>query len=190
MKRALPIVPLVFFFLFVNACGIPPDQLPNILNQTLIATSWTPTFTPTASRFNSLLFVNTLSTPLPEDYELKNAQELEYEIGAEYDIVDAELMHENNLPNQVLEVRVNCFCHADSRDCCSPERTFVIVMRRMEEFRDSILWMVPDTVAELRVYCMDHDNRVGTLEADWADVLNYLSGRISAKQFGIRVRSE
>lgn len=192
MKRALPAVPLVLFII-LNACS-NGSAIPTVyriaLEQTFTAESWTPIPTSTASWFNSLSVVNTLNASLPEDSFLRNAQDLEYEIGARYDIVDARLMSENNLPNRIFEVEVNCFCNARSRNCCSPERTFAIVMRRMEYYRDSILWMIPGTVAELRVYCMDHDDQVGILSADWSHVLDYLHGRIGAKQFGNRVRSE
>lgn len=194
MKRALPIIPFVLF-VFLNACV--PSSVPFVspeigtavaLTQTAIA--WTETAVPPTSRFDSLSIINALNASLPEDTYLRNVQELENAMGARYDIVDARIVQENNLPDRIFEVEVSCFCNARTNNCCSPERTFAIVMRRMEYFRDSILWIIPDTVVELNVYCMDHDNRHGIISASWVDVEDYLYGRINGKQFGNRVWPE
>ena len=199
MKRALPAVPLVLF-LFVYACVPSPsilitDEMGTAVALTQTAMAWTPTFTPTPSRFDSLLFVNTLKYSLPEDIHLKNAQELENTIGARYEIADARIVPENNYPSRILEVQISCFCNARSKDCCSPERAFAIFMRRMEYHQHnntngSLLGMVPGTVLKVKVYCLDHANRVGIMASNWSDVVEYLNGTINATQFGNRTWPE
>lgn len=196
MKRALPIIPLVLF-IFLNACTPSAPPIPHSIGTavalTQTAMAWTPTFTPTPSNFDSLLFLYTLKSPLPEDIYLKNAQELENAMGARYDIADARIVQENNFLDRILEVEVTCFCNAPSNHCCSPERAFAIVMRRMEYHNynnGSLLRLVPGTVSKMKVYCVDHANRVGILVSNWSDVVEYLNGKINATQFGNRTRPE
>ena len=185
MKRALPVIPLVLFFLFVNACGIPPDQLPNIINQTLIATSWTPTMSPTAY-YISPEIVKLLNSTLPEDGMLQKVNELEATIGAKYQVVDVKYRVEKN-GNAVLEVIVHCHCAANV-ECCSPERMFAKIMRSMEVYRDSVMFYIAMPINEMNVYCLDHGEQLAIMVVSWSDIREYLYGSMTGYQFGSRIR--
>jgi len=183
MRRYLIVVPVVLF-VFLSACGNEGLTEPQLI-QTLTARAWTPTITLTPPVRNGLNIVNLLNSPLPEDGTLKKMYELEETIGARYQVVDA-IFTENNT---VFRVNVFCQCATKAR-CCSPERIFVILMRKMDFYRDRILVEVPGTVREINVHCMDHGSQLGVMAASWPDVREFLYGNLNGYQFGSRVWQE
>jgi hypothetical protein len=188
MKRSLLIVVPFILLMLLNACAsnagaIPNEQWP-VVWQALTATAATQTFTPTAY-YISPEIVRLLNSSLPEDGYLRKVEELEFTMGASYQVVDVNFVEENHVT--VFQVKVHCLCAAKV-DCCSPERMFVGVMRSMEVYGNSIVQYVPASVKEMHVYCLDHGTQLAIMTAKWLDVTDYLNGRITASQFGSRVQ--
>lgn len=186
MKRLLPFAPIIFLAL-LNGCdsfGSPPES-PGFSHtsviQTLTATMWTPTPTPS---FNPN--IPTMVTWLNGD--LLTANSLGWILDAEYVVTNVSLSNMKN--SQALEFRVDVLCKCvNGTECCITERTFVLLIGSLKRNGTTIMTQVPGGVSRMLVVCSDHKKhiQIGAMSASWQDVTEYLLGHLTDQQFGVRV---
>jgi hypothetical protein len=187
MKRALPIVPLVLFFLFVNACGNESD-VSVIVRDTLTAFSWTQTTTPApTSMAIGKYFVSLLNVPLSGDVFPTSMAQLENTIGASYQVLDVGFPKRDD-GSLVFQVKFRCICGEENIPCCRSEQMFVLLMKRMHAYKSDFVTSMPAEVREVKVVCYDHLVLFEEVTANWEDVKYFLNGDIDGYQFGTRVR--
>jgi hypothetical protein len=181
MKRLLPTVPLILFFL-LNACGNDPGGVApaagTAVGETQTASVWTPTVTSTPDP-NESKIVDWLNAGLSD------AEPLEKMIDAEYQVQDVWFSPSNN-STLVFRVDIRCQCPINTQ-CCVPERIFIESIRAMKKKADKILEQVPGNVSELKVVCFNNGIRIAVVAALWSDAKGYLLDQLNGYQFGSRV---
>jgi hypothetical protein len=181
MKRLLPFFP-VLALIFLNACGntdpqTVPDPMKTAVVQSLTATMWTPTITPTLDP-NEPRILEWLNAGLPSD-------QLEATLDTKYQVVDVTFPIVPGSSSTVFRIDVRCQC-ATGNQCCVPERMFVVTMWSMKQQADKIIEQVPDSTSQVKVVCFDHVVQIGVMAATWADVKDYLRENINGYQLGSR----
>ena len=183
MKRLLPSIPILSLVL-LNACGDlnPPTTVSGSiytsLVQSMTATMWTPTPTPTFNP-NIPTMVNWMNA------DLFAANALEWTIDAKYQVADVRFPYKTENSTFVFRVDVHCEC-INGAECCIPERTFVAVIGSMKRNANTILTEVPGGISQLLVVSFKKKAPIGAMSASWQDVTEYLLGHLTGYQLGER----
>jgi hypothetical protein len=187
MKQRPFFILMLLLIIPLHACGTAsavfggvPGPVGTAVAQTQTATVWTPTLSPTPVP-NESKIVGWLNDEL-----LSSEHALQQTLDARYQVVDIRFPISSSNVAAIMRVDIRCEC-ATQGGCCTPERTFVMVMEAMQKRHEKILEQVPATVSELRVVAYDHTNYLNTMAASWSDVKNYLNGDLNGAQLGARV---
>ena len=180
LKRLLPFIPL---FLLI-ACGpeVSDPEIQHAVIQTLTATVLTPTPTATPEP-NTPGIVDILNNAM------RGADPLEETLDARFSVIDAHVMLDH-VSNQATTLRIHADCEWVFNDGCTPEETFVVLMRAFR-VNDKIIKKVcddiPSTINTLQVVTFDHMAQRGILGASWNDIVDYAVGKINGNQLGSRI---
>ena len=180
MRRMIAAISFVLLLALVAcvASDLSTAQM-NSAVQTLTATVLPPTITPTPDPDESAI-VLLLNHGLEQ-----TADPLSQTVDARYQVIDASfpLDINNNASTFLIEVRCECV----NGLCCTPERTFVMVVNAMQSVADKIARQIPGTVTNMQVACLDHTSSIGMVLVAWNDMAEYLTGKINGFQLGGRV---
>lgn len=185
MKRLLPFIFIVLLF-FISSCTavaaapIISNDTGTAVAQTQTAVAWTAVPTPTLNP----------SIPSMIDWlnrDLSTANPLGWMLDAEYHVTNVSFLNVLNSPALNFQVEVGCIC-VNSKECCIPERTFVVIIDSMKRYPDLFLEHVPSETDQVTIVCSDHQGKtqIGTVTASWPDVKGYLQGNVSGYQLGVR----
>ena len=182
-KRLLPFLPMVVFI----ACApdISSPDIQNAVIQSLTATIWTPTpLTPTATpEPNTGRIVDILNNAM------LGADPLGETIDAKFSVIDAQIILDD-VTKQATTLRVHVECEWVFNNSCTPEQTFVVLMRALtinEKVLEKISPQIPQTVHMLQMVAFDRMVQTGMVVSSWNDVMDYAIGRISGNQLGSRI---
>jgi hypothetical protein len=182
-KRLLPFLPMVVFI----ACApdISSPDIQNAVIQSLTATIWTPTpLTPTATpEPNTGRIVDILNNAM------QGADPLGETIDAKFSVIDAQIVLDD-VTQQATTLRVHVECEWVFSNSCTPEQTFVVLMRALtinEKVLEKISPQIPPTVHTLQMVAFDRMVQTGLVVSSWEDVMDYAIGRISGNQLGSRI---
>jgi len=182
-KRLLPFLPMVVFI----ACApdISSPDIQNAVIQSLTATVWTPTpLTPTATpEPNTGRIVDILNNAM------LGADPLGETIDAKFSVIDAQIILDD-VTKQATTLRVHVECEWVFNNSCTPEQTFVVLMRALtinEKVLEKISSQIPQTVHMLQMVAFDRMVQTGMVVSSWDDVMDYAIGRISGNQLGSRI---
>lgn len=178
MKRIF-LITLPFIVLALANCGydLSTSQMASAV-QTLTATVLPPTPTSTPDPDESAIVI-LLNHGLDQ-----TTDPLSQTIDARYQVVDASFPLGTNQIASMFRIDVRCECLGTA--CCTPERTFVVIMNAMKPVAEKIARQVPASVTEVQVVCLDHTNQIGAMIASWRDMVDYFSGTINGFQLGAR----
>jgi hypothetical protein len=182
-KRLLPFLPMLVFVACTPDVSSPDIQ--NAVIQSLTATIWTPTpLTPTAtSEPNTGRIVDILNNVM------LGADPLGETIDAKFSVIDAQIILDD-VTQQATTLRVHVECEWVFSDSCTPEQTFVVLMRAItinEKVLEKISPQIPPTVHTLQMVAFDRMVQTGMVVSSWDDVMDYVTGRISGNQLGSRI---
>jgi hypothetical protein len=183
VKRSLPFIPIIFLAL-LNACSgfnSPTDVPGHIFTaavQSMTATMWTPTPTPSLNP-NIPTMVNWMNA------DLFTANPLEWTLDARYQVTDVTFPYKADKSTLVFRVDVHCEC-INGTECCMPERTFVVIVGSMKRNSNTILAQVPGGTNQMLVVCFKKKTPIGAMTASWQDVMAYLLGNLTGYQLGER----
>lgn len=182
-KRLLPFLPMLVF----AACApdISSPDIQNAVIQSLTATIWTPTpLTPTATpEPNTGRIVDVLNNAM------LGADPLGETIDAKFSVIDAQIVLDD-VTQQAAILRVHVECEWVFSDGCTPEQTFVVLMRALtinEKVLEKISPQIPPTVHTLQMVAFDRMVQTGMVISSWDDVMDYAIGRINGNQLGSRI---
>lgn len=174
---------LLMLAFFLTGCGQTTNlsaQQFDMALQTLTATALPPTVTPTPNPDESAI-VLLLNRGLNESID-----PLSQTLDARYQAVDVSFpLGASQLPESFL-VQVRCECAFGGVNCCTPERTFVVVVTAMQTTITKIATQVPNSVINFQVSCSNQNAWIGTMSVAWRDLLEYYSGNINGFQLGAR----
>ena len=178
MKRII-LIALPFFVLALANCGydLSTAQMASAV-QTLTATVLPPTPTATPDPDESAIVI-LLNHGLEQ-----TTDPLSETIDARYQVVDASFPVGLNQQASTFRIDVRCECLGAS--CCTPERTFVVIMNAMKPVADKVARQVPASVTDVQVVCLDRSTQIGMMIASWRDMVDYFSGTINGFQLGAR----
>ena len=182
-KRLLPFLPMLVFVACTPDVSSPDIQ--NAVIQSLTATMWTPTpHTPTATpEPNTGKIVDILNNAM------LGADPLGETIDAKFSVIDAQIVLDD-VTQQATTLRVHVECEWVFSDSCTPEQTFVVLMRALtinEKVLEKISPQIPPTVHTLQMVAFDRMVQTGMVVSSWNDVMDYAIGRISGNQLGSRI---
>ncbi|MEW5939826.1 MAG: hypothetical protein AB1750_09215 [Chloroflexota bacterium] len=146
--------------------------------QTLTATVLPPTPTVTPDPDESAI-VMLLNRGLEQ-----TADPLSQTVDARYQVVDASFPLGANQLAATFRIDVRCECVGSA--CCTPERTFVVIVAAMKPGMEKIARQVPVTVMDVQVVCLDHTTPIGMMIVAWRDLTGYFTGAINGFQLGAR----
>ncbi len=179
LKRLLPFLLLVFLI----ACSpdLSDPAIQHAVIQTLTATAWTPT--PSATpKPNTLGVVDILNSAMI------GSDSLEETIDARFSVLDSQVLLDQST-KQALTLQIDVDCEWVFSDGCTPEGSFVVLMRAFrangKTFK-KICDDIPPTIRSLHVVTFDRMIRRGMLAASWDDIKEYVAGSINGNQFGSR----
>lgn len=181
MKRIVPLVGSLLFLILAacTATDLSTAQMASAV-QTLTATVLPPTVTPTPDPDESAI-VLLLNHGLEQ-----TADPLSQTVDAHYQVIDASFAMDANQKASTFLIQVRCEC-ASGTACCTPERTFVILVNAMKPVADKIARQVPVTVQTVQISCLDHTSMHGMVMVSWRDLADYFAGTINGFQLGGRV---
>lgn len=117
---------------------------------------------------------------------MTGADSLEQTIEARFTVLDAQLISDQ-ITNRAATLRIDVDCERVFNDSCTPEGTFVVLMRAFR-LHDKIIAKIsndlPVTVQMLQMVAFDRMSKKEMLGASWSDVVNYTLGRINGNQLG------
>lgn len=178
MKRiVLIILPALVWALVSCAEALSTAQLASAV-QTLTATVLPPTPTSTPDPDESAI-VMTLNRGLDQTID-----PLSQTIDARYQVVDASFAPGADLQAATFRVDVRCECAGST--CCTPERTFVVIVNAMKTGFEKIARQVPVSVMEMQVVTFDRSAQIGMVVVAWRDMADYFGGTINGFQLGAR----
>jgi len=182
LRRLLPFLILLLLVLLV-ACmpDLSDPEIQHAVIQTLTATAWTPTpsATPTPNTSGIVDILNNA---------VNGSDPLEETIDARFSVLDSQVLL-NESTKQALTLQIDVDCEWVFSDGCTPEESFVVLMRAFRtngKIFKKISDDVPPTILSLHVVTFDRMIRRGMLAASWDDVTEYVAGRINGNQFGSR----
>lgn len=183
LKRILPFLPLIF----IIAC-VPDISDPNIqaaVINSLTATVWTPvppSLTPTPEPNTSKIVEILNSIMVGSDPLLET-------VDAKFSVVDAQVLL-NQATQEATTVRILVDCEWIFSDSCTPETTFVRLMRvfaASDKVIERIANQIPPTVHTVEMLALDHMKATGIITITWADLVDYSYGKINGNQLGSRI---
>jgi hypothetical protein len=183
LKRLAPFLPV----LLAIACA-PDLSDPNIQSavlSSLTATMWTPvppSLTPTPEP-NTSKIVEILNNIMVGTDPLLET------VDAKFSVVDAQILL-NESTKEATTIRISVDCEWIYSDSCTPEATFVKLIRAFsvnEKIIQHISDQVPATVHTLEVLTLDRMNASGLIAITWIDLVDYSYGRINGNQLGSRI---
>ncbi len=183
LKRILPFLPLML----IVAC-VPDISDPNIqaaVIQSLTATVWTPvpaSLTPTPEPNTSKIVEILNSSMVGTDPLLET-------VDAKFSVIDAQVIF-NDATQQATTIRLSVDCEWIFSDSCTPETTFVKLMRAFtanEHVIEAIAGQIPSTVHTVEVLAFDHMRASGIIAITWGDLVEYSYGKINGNQLGSRI---
>ncbi|HUI87921.1 MAG TPA: hypothetical protein VLX61_04275 [Anaerolineales bacterium] len=178
-RRLLPFSILILLI----ACSpdLSDPAIQHAVVQTLTATAWTPTPTTTPEP-NTSGVVDILNSVMI------GSDPLEETIDARFSVLDSQVLFDPPT-KQALTLQIDVDCEWVFSDGCTPEGSFVVLMRAFransKTFR-KICDDIPSTIRSLHVITFDRMVRRGMLAASWDDVQEYVAGTINGTQFGSR----
>ena len=179
LRRLLP------FLLVVLLIACTPDlsdpEIQHAVIQTLTATAWTPTPSATPEP-NTSGIVDILNNAMI------GSDPLEETIDAKFSVIDSQVLLDES-SKQALTLQIDVDCEWIFSDSCTPEGSFVVLMRAFranDRIFKKICDDIPPTIRNLHVVTFDRMVRRGMLAASWDDVMEYVAGRINGNQFGSR----
>ena len=114
------------------------------------------------------------------------ADPLSQTVDANYQALDVHFAPSADGLTMTLNIDARCEC-ANNANCCSLQRTFVVVTNAMKTVHGKIKAYIPINMGKVRMACRDHSRDLGVAEANWTDMDNYFSEAITGSQFGNRV---
>jgi hypothetical protein len=182
LRRLLPFLLVVLLVLLV-ACmpDISDPEIQHAVVQTLIATAWTPTPSATPAP-NTSGIVDILNNAVV------GSDPLEETIDARFSVLDSQVLLDEST-KQALTLQIDVDCEWIFSDGCTPEGSFVVLMRAFRannRIFKKICDDIPPTILRLHVVTFDRMVRRGMLAASWDDVTEYVAGTINGNQFGSR----
>ena len=181
LRRLLPF--LLLLLILVVACmpDLSDPEIQHAVIQTLTATAWTPTPSATPAP-NTSGIVDILNNAMI------GSDPLEETIDAKFSVVDSQVLLDEST-KQALTLQIDVDCEWVFSDGCTPEESFVVLMRAFRangRIFKKICDDIPPTILRLHVVTFDHMVRRGMLAASWDDVTEYVAGGINGNQFGSR----
>ena len=181
MLKRLCLFPILIFLLVACSTDLSDPKIQNEVILTLTATALTPT--PSATPVpNTSGIVNILNGAMI------NSDPLEETINARFSVLDSRVLLDAST-KQALTLQIDVDCEWVFTDGCTPEASFVVLMRTFQangKAFKKICDDIPSTIQSLHVVTFDHMVRRGMLAASWDDVVEYVAGRINGNQFGAR----
>ena len=179
LRRLLPFLLLVL----LTACSpdLSDPEIQHAVLQTLTATAWTPTPSATTQP-NTSGIVDILNNAVI------GSDPLDETIDARFSVLDSQVLLDEST-KQALTLQIDVDCEWIFSDGCTPEGSFVVLMRALREnakIFKKVCDDIPPTIRSLHVVTFDHMTRRGMLAASWEDVMEYVAGRINENQFGAR----
>lgn len=187
MKRLLPIIPITLLFL-VNSCGSTPGPTPTLsindmwtaiaLTQTAAAWVPPPTQTSNSDISNMVTLLNT---------DLSTASTLGWILDAQYYVINVTFLPIPNRSDRIARVDVDCIC-MNTTDCCSPERTFLVIVESMRKNNTKIPFHAFSGVGEFMVVCSNLKTKepIGAISAPWQDIQNYFQNPAYGVHLGVK----
>jgi hypothetical protein len=190
MKRFVVIFVGTLFILltgFLAGCGIQtisPEAHATNAYGTLAALSITPS--PTATEVPSDTgLIQKLNDILKKG---KVVDELSQTIDAKYQVLDVRFYKDMNDKIIYLQIDARCEC-INNGNCCTPERTFVVISNAMREVGKDVVNKMPDTITNIQIFCKNRDGLlIGTVDVQWEDMKGYVLGTVIGSQLGNRAR--
>ncbi len=185
-KRTLPIFPILAM-LVIGACtelpasGITSSQVTSVV-QTMTATMWTPTPSPTAEP-NTLTIIDALNGAIINSDPLRDT------IEAKFGVLDVRLPLDAGT-HQITTIEIDVECEWILAENCAPEDSFVNLMHGFsanDKVFKRISAQVPASVNTLVVNTFDHRSMDGTVVVNWRDVVDFATGKINGNQLGSRI---
>jgi hypothetical protein len=177
MQRSIRFLALTVF-LALAACGGMPTVSPEQLTAAALPTPEHPTAVPIPPEKAIVMFTNEALNRL--------ADPLSQTVDANYQVLDVRFAPSADGLTMTLTIDARCEC-ANSANCCSLQRTFVVVVNAMKAVQGKIRPYIPLNMGKTLISCRDHSRQLGVAEATWADMNYYFSEAITGSQFGNRV---
>jgi hypothetical protein len=186
LKRALPYIPLLAI-LAMGACGQIPDtgissREVTAVIQSMTATMWTPTPSPTPQP-NTLAIINALNGAIID------ADPLAETVDAKFNVLDIRFPLDSGT-GQSLAMQIDVECEWIFADSCTPEGSFVHLMRGLvadQKVISKVMAQVPVTVVSVEVTTYNHMVANGRIVVNWQDVLEFATHKINGNQLGARI---
>lgn len=184
LKRLLPVLPLIFI---VIACApdLSDPKVQAAVIGSLTATMWTPvppTITPTPQP-NTSKIVEVLNGAMVGTDPLMET------VDAKFIVIDAQVLL-NGITKEATVISIHVDCEWVFSDSCTPESTFVKLMKTIasnEKMIERIAGQVPATVHTFEVVSFDRMRSNGVITISWKDVIDFSNGKINGNQLGSRI---
>jgi hypothetical protein len=183
LKHLLPLVPLIL----IIACA-PDISDPNVqaaVIGSLTATVWTPvppTLTPTPEPSTSKIVEVLNSAMVGTDPLLET-------VDAKFIVIDARVLL-NGFTKEATVISIHVDCEWVFSDSCTPESTFVKLMRAIsanDKMIERVAGQIPTTVHTFEMLAFDRMKPNGVITIAWNDVLDFSHGKINGNQLGSRI---
>lgn len=183
LKRVLFVLPLMIFAACAPDVSDPSIQAAVI--HSLTATMWTPVPpTPTSTAIpDTARIVDTLNTAMIGSDPLAET------VDAKFTVMDAQIVMDTST-HQATTVRLHVNCDWVFSDSCTPESTFVALMRAFasdEKVLMRVRHQIPMTIKTLEILAFDRMNSTEIVSVLWQDVADFVEGRINGNQLGSRL---
>lgn len=183
LKRLAPFLPV----LLVMACAadISDPNVQSAVISSLTATMWTPippsqtpTLQPNTSKIVEILNSVMIGTdPLSETMDAK------------FSVIDAQVLL-NESTKEAVSIRISVDCEWIFSDSCTPESTFVKLMRAIsanEKVSGKIAGQIPLTVHTFEMLAYEGMKPSGLIALNWIDIMDFSYGKINGNQLGSRI---
>jgi hypothetical protein len=183
LKRLLPFLPLILIIACAPDISDPSLQLAVI--GSLTATVWTPvppTLTPTPMP-NTTKIVEVLNGAMV------GTDPLQETMVAKFSVMDAQVIL-NETTQEATVIRISVDCEWVFSDSCTPESTFVKLMKAIssdDKMIERVANQVPTTVHTFEMLSFDRMKLNGVITISWSDVLDFSYGKINGNQLGSRI---
>ena len=187
LKRTLPFFPILIILVVSSCIAVPqgeisPDMATFII-QSMTATMWTPTASPTPSP-NVVTIIDTLNGAII------NSDPLRETIETRFSVLDVRFPMEPT-SRQILTMQIDLECEWIFTDSCTPEESFVNLMHGFaaddKKVIKKIAAQVPATVDSVEITTFNHRVPDGTIVVNWQDVFDFATGKITGNQLGARI---
>jgi hypothetical protein len=185
-KRVLPFLSILVFLAFGACSGLSENGLPpgagTFVIQTLTATMWTPTVTPTPDP-NTAQIVGILNSAMIASDPLRDT------LAAKFEVLDVHFPFDD-VAHQILSMQIDVECEWIFTDSCTAEESFASLMHGFvadKKTIEKIRAQVPATVNKLYVTTYNHRVRNGLIIVNWQDVVDFAAGRITGNQLAARI---